>query len=81
MFFAKFKSFLPRDIADEFSSSAVFKQALTVAKNGKKAGYERVVVNDFLHSNNVMYRAFFAPIEWTKGKVQAIIDEFNTCRL
>ena len=40
--------------------------------------YERVVVNDFLHSNNVMYRAFFAPIEWNKGKVQAIIDEFNT---
>lgn len=39
--------------------------------------YERVVVNDFLHSNNVMYRAFFAPDEWSEEKVQTIINEFN----
>ncbi len=42
--------------------------------------YERVVVNDFLYSNNVMYRAFFAPTEWDEGKVQAIIDKFNAVR-
>ena len=42
--------------------------------------YDRVVVNDFLHSNNVMYRAFFAPTEWDKERVQAIIDEFNAVR-
>ena len=40
--------------------------------------YERVVVNDFLHSNNVMYRAFFAPTEWKEERVQSIIEEFNT---
>ena len=40
--------------------------------------YERVVVNDFLHSNNVMYRAFFAPTEWDEGRVQTIIEEFNS---
>lgn len=39
--------------------------------------YERVVVNDFLHSNNVMYRAFFAPTEWSEERVQNIINEFN----
>ena len=39
--------------------------------------YERVVVNDFLHSNNVMYRAFFAPGEWSKERVQTIINKFN----
>lgn len=39
--------------------------------------YERVVVNDFLHSNNVMYRAFFAPGEWSEDRVQTIINEFN----
>ena len=39
--------------------------------------YERVVVNDFLHSNNVMYRAFFAPDEWSEEKVQTIVNEFN----
>ena len=42
--------------------------------------YNRVVVNDFLHSNNVMYRAFFAPTEWDKERVQAIIDKFNAVR-
>ena len=40
--------------------------------------YERVVVNDFLHSNNVMYRAFFAPTEWNEERVQTIIEEFNS---
>lgn len=40
--------------------------------------YERVVVNDFLHSNNVMYRAFFAPTEWNEEKVQTIIEVFNS---
>ena len=39
--------------------------------------YERVVVNDFLHSNNIMYRAFFAPGEWSEERVQAIINDFN----
>ena len=43
--------------------------------------YERVVVNDFLYSNNVMYRAFFAPTEWNEKKVQTIIEEFNSVNL
>ena len=44
--------------------------------------YERVVVNDFLHSNNIMYQAFFSPTDWNEEKVQTIINEFNTinCR-
>ena len=39
--------------------------------------YDWVIVNDFLHSNNVIYRAFFAPTEWDEKKVQNIIDDFN----
>ena len=39
--------------------------------------YDRVVVNDFLHSNNIMYRAFFAPTEWSVERVQSIMKEFN----
>lgn len=39
--------------------------------------YERVVVNDFLHSNNVMYRAFFAPGAWSEERVENIIGQFN----
>lgn len=40
--------------------------------------YDRVVVNDFLHSNRIMYEAFFAPDEWDEKKVQRIIDDFNS---
>lgn len=40
--------------------------------------YDRVVVNDFLYSNNVMYNAFFSPAEWSEAKIQSIIEEFNT---
>lgn len=39
--------------------------------------YERVVVNDFLYSNNIMYHAFFAPDEWNVGRVKNIINDFN----
>lgn len=38
----RFKSFLPASVADRFVASENFKQALKVAKNGKKAGYERL---------------------------------------
>lgn len=40
--------------------------------------YERVVVNDFLYSNNLMYRAFFAPTKWDEAKVRNIINSFNS---
>lgn len=40
--------------------------------------YERVIVNDFLYSNNIMYRAFFSPNEWSEERVKAIINKFNT---
>lgn len=40
--------------------------------------YERVIVNDFLHSNNIMYHAFFAPDNWDEDKVQSIISVFNS---
>lgn len=37
-----FRSFLPKSVPDSFMETAAFKQALQVAKNGKKAGYERL---------------------------------------
>lgn len=37
-----FRSFLPASVDDSFLTSKEFQQALQVAKNGKKAGYERL---------------------------------------
>ncbi len=39
--------------------------------------YDKVVMNDFLYSNNVVYRAFFGSGEWNKEKLFGILDEFN----
>lgn len=39
--------------------------------------YERVAVNDFLHSNNLMYQAFFGNGEWDEDKVERLIVAFN----
>lgn len=39
--------------------------------------YERVVVNDFLYSNNLMYKAFFGRGEWAEQKVESLICDFN----
>lgn len=62
---------------DVFSFCDIFAGTGVVAHRALQT-YERVVVNDFLYSNNIMYRAFFAPTEWCEDKVQEIIDEFNT---
>jgi len=39
--------------------------------------YEEVIVNDFLHSNHVIYDAFFGGGEWSDIKLQAIVKEYN----
>ena len=39
--------------------------------------YGRVVVNDFLYSNNVIYRAFFGKGEWDRTKLLDIICGWN----
>ena len=31
--------------------------------------YDRVIINDFLYSNNILYKAFFASGEWNKEKI------------
>lgn len=48
-----------------------------VVANRALSRYEEVVVNDFLYSNNVMYRAFFADEEWDEKKLNDIINSFN----
>lgn len=39
--------------------------------------YDRVIVNDFLYSNNVLYHAFFGDEDWNLEKVESIIADFN----
>lgn len=39
--------------------------------------YDKVIVNDTLFSNQVIYRAFWKDGEWDKNKLQDILDQYN----
>lgn len=42
--------------------------------------FKKVIVNDFLYSNNVIYQAFFGSGEWDKKKIEDIIKSYNTIK-
>jgi len=39
--------------------------------------FEKVLINDFLHSNYAIYRAFFGKEAWDKNKIDSIIKSYN----
>lgn len=39
--------------------------------------YKKIIMNDFLYSNNAIYHAFFGDEKWNKGKVDSIIKDYN----
>lgn len=40
--------------------------------------YKKVIVNDFLYSNNVIYGAFMKPGNWSANKLEKIINTYNS---
>ncbi|MDR2835865.1 MAG: DNA adenine methylase, partial [Bacteroidales bacterium] len=40
--------------------------------------YNRVIINDILHSNNIIYKGFFEAGEWNEQKLNDIITNYNT---
>jgi adenine-specific DNA-methyltransferase len=41
------------------------------------ASFKKVIVNDILHSNQAIYKAFFWKTAWNKGKVFSLLDAYN----
>ncbi|WP_294595495.1 DNA adenine methylase [uncultured Phocaeicola sp.] len=39
--------------------------------------YKHVIINDFLYSNNIIYKAFFAVGDWNEDKIFDLLDAFN----
>lgn len=39
--------------------------------------YDHVIINDFLYSNNVIYKAFFGKGEWDSEKLNEIAESYN----
>lgn len=40
--------------------------------------YDHVIVNDFLFSNNIIYKAFFQSSDWSKDKIIDLLDQYNS---
>lgn len=40
--------------------------------------FEIVIINDILHSNNVIYKAFFAPGRKSAGKINSLLEKYNS---
>ena len=41
------------------------------------ARFKNVILNDFLHSNHAVYKAFFDKGDWDKEKINSTIQEYN----
>lgn len=59
--------------ADIFAGTGV----ISAEANGK---YKKIILNDFLYSNNVIYQAFFDKKKWSKKKVYSYIDRYNNLK-
>jgi len=40
--------------------------------------YNRVIINDILHANNIIYKGFFEAGKWCESKLNDIITNYNT---
>ena len=54
----------------------IFSGTGSVAKQAMKK-YERVILNDFLYSNNIIYKAFFQADNWDKYKLNDLLLYYN----
>ncbi len=78
---AKLTSWIMDILAEEASDATsfldLFAGTASVSKQAMKR-YERVVVNDLLYSNNVIYKGFFDNSIWRKDVIQTLFDYYNS---
>ena len=54
----------------------IFAGTASVAKRAMKE-YDKVILNDILYSNYVIYNAFFKPLDWNREKLNELLLYFN----
>ncbi len=42
--------------------------------------FKKIILNDFLYSNNIIYKAFFQKGSWDQGKIISVIENFNNIK-
>lgn len=55
----------------------IFAGTASVAKAASEY-FPNIIVNDILHANNVIYKAFFKDTTWDKEKVENLLDYYNS---
>ena len=55
-----------------FAGTAVVSDKIIGSNN-----YKKVIINDFLYSNNIIYKAFFGVGECDRNKLISKIEEYN----
>ncbi len=58
----------------------VFAGTASVAKAGFPY-FDRIIINDILHANNLIYKAFFEISKWNIEKVEGILLEYNNLNI
>ena len=61
-------------IGDAFAD--IFAGTAIISKKAAKK-YSKLIVNDFLYSNNIIYKAFFDNNMWDKEKLERYIESWN----
>lgn len=62
---------------DANSFCDIFAGTATVSKQAL-CHYDKVIINDLLYANNIIYKAFFAQGEWDEDKLCDILTEYNS---
>lgn len=67
---------------DIFAGTGVIAQRAIIAQHitdtvDSVRTFDNVIINDFLYSNEVIYKAFFGNLEWNRRKVEELIQAFN----
>lgn len=55
----------------------IFAGTASVAKAASN-NFPKIIINDILHANNIIYKAFFKDEHWNKDKIEEIIEEYNS---
>ena len=67
---------IQRECPDAYSFCDIFAGTGAVAHKAIPL-YDRVIMNDLLCTNNVIYKGFFADGHWDKEKLHTILNEYN----
>ena len=70
---------LLKEVKEKKSFADIFAGTGIITKSALKH-FQTIIINDFLFSNNVIYKGFFENAKWNKQKLNSIISNFNAIK-